>query len=134
MEPRLADAIGDYLRAHIKRHGHGRTAEAFGVSRHTLWQFLERGQAGRALPQAVLEHVGPDLDAVDAATQTLLARPAPAYEREPRPDYLPKRLRETLLDLCATPLATVSELASFTREPASRRSTCERSFASTAGS
>ena len=119
MEPRLADAIGDYLRAHIERHGRKGTAEAFGVSRHTLWRFLERGQAGRALPRAVLERVGPDLDAVDAATQALLTRPAPAYERAPRRDYLPKRLRETLLDLCATPLATVSELASFTREPAS---------------
>ena len=119
MEPRLADAIGDYLRAHIERHGRTGTAEAFGVSRHTLWRFLERDRAGRALPRAVLERVGPDLDNVDAATQALLARPAPAYERAPRPDYLPKRLRETLLDLCATPLATVSELASVTREPAS---------------
>ena len=50
MEPRLADAIGDYLHAHIERHGRTRTAAAFGVSRHTLWRFLERSQAGRALP------------------------------------------------------------------------------------
>ncbi|MYI65475.1 MAG: hypothetical protein F4107_05960 [Gemmatimonadetes bacterium] len=119
MEPRLADAIGDYLRAHIERHGRKATAAAFGVSRHTLWRFLERGQAGRALPQAVLERVGPDLDAVDAATQALLARPAPAHEAAPPPHRLPERLGETLLDLCATPLTTVSELATFTREPVS---------------
>ena len=121
MEPRLADAIGDYLRAHIERHGRGGTAGAFGVSRHTLWRFLERGQAGRALPQAVLDRVGPDLDAVDAATQALLARPAPipAPTREALPARLTVRLEETLRDLCATPLTTVSELASFTREPVS---------------
>ncbi len=58
MEPRLADAIGDYLRAHIERHGRKHTAEAFGVSRHTLWRFLERGQAGRALTLAVLAPTG----------------------------------------------------------------------------
>ena len=119
MEPRLADAIGDYLRAHIERHGRKATAAAFGVSRHTLWRFLERGQAGRALPRAVLDRIGPDLDAVDTATQALLARPAPAQEAAPPPDHLPARLKETLSDLCATPLATVSELASFTREPVS---------------
>lgn len=119
MEPRLVDAIGDYLRAHIECHGRKRTAEAFGVSRHTLWRFLERGQAGRALPRAVLDRVGPNLDAIDAATQALLARPAPAHEVAPPPDHLSARLEETLLDLCATPLATVSELASFTREPVS---------------
>ena len=119
MEPRLVDAIDDYLHAHVERHGRGRTAAAFGVSRHTLWRFLERGQPGRALPQAVLERVGPDLDAVDAATQALLARPAFAPRWEARPAGLPVRLQETLLDLCATPLTTVSELASFTREPVS---------------
>ncbi|MYJ74441.1 MAG: hypothetical protein F4089_04760 [Gammaproteobacteria bacterium] len=121
MEPRLADAVGDYLRAHIERHGRKATAEVFGVSRHTLWRFLERGQAGRALPRAVLDRVGPDLDAVDAATQALLARPAPvsAPMQEQGPSRLTARLEETLLDLCATPLATVSELASFTREPVS---------------
>ena len=119
MEPRLADAIGDYLRAHTERHGRKATAAAFGVSRHTLWRFLERGQAGRALPRAVLDRVGPDLDAVDAATQALLARPIPAPKREACPARLPVRLGETLRDLCATPLATVSELASFTREPVS---------------
>ena len=121
VEPRLANAIGDYLHAHIERHGRTRTAAAFGVSRHTLWRFLERGQAGRALPQAVLDRVGESQDAVDAATQALLASPAPAPAREeiPTPDYLPSRLEEALLDLCATPLTTVSELASFTREPAS---------------
>ena len=121
MEPRLADAIGDYLRAHIERHGRKATAGAFGVSRHTLWRFLERGQAGRALPQAVLDRVGPDLDAVDAATQALLARPAslPSPIREALPPRLTGRLEETLRDLCATPLATVAELASFMREPVS---------------
>ncbi|MCY4393076.1 MAG: hypothetical protein OXE43_13670 [Chloroflexi bacterium] len=54
MEPELIDAIGNYLLAHVERHGHARTAEAFGVSRHTLWRFLERGQPGRALPRAVM--------------------------------------------------------------------------------
>ncbi len=117
MEPRLADAIGDYLHAHIERHGRKRTAEVFGVSRHTLWRFLERSQPGRALPQAVLDRVGHSQDAVDGATQALLARPLPAREETPPPDYLPSHLEEALLDLCATPLTTVSELATFTRQP-----------------
>ena len=44
MEPRLFDAISDYLRAHVRRQGHEHTDATFGVSRHTLWRFLERGQ------------------------------------------------------------------------------------------
>ncbi len=40
--------IRSYLRAYAWKHGRGRTAKAFGVSRHTLWRFLDRGQTGRA--------------------------------------------------------------------------------------
>ncbi len=58
MEPELVEAIGDYLLAHVARDGHARTADAFSVSRHTLWLFLERGQPGRALPRAVMRKAG----------------------------------------------------------------------------
>ncbi len=43
---------------YAERHGHARTAEVFGVSRHTLWRFLERGQLGRTLPRAVMSKAG----------------------------------------------------------------------------
>ena len=71
MERELIDAIGDYLKGHIERHGHGRTAAAFGVSRHTLWRFLERGQPGRALPRAVMAEAGHTAEAIAAATRAL---------------------------------------------------------------
>ena len=54
----LLGEIKAYLHAHARKHGHVRTAEAFGVSRHTLWRFLERGQPGRALPRAVMAQAG----------------------------------------------------------------------------
>ena len=39
--PRI-DRFRIYLNEHACRHGHGRTAERFSVSRQTLWRFLER--------------------------------------------------------------------------------------------
>ena len=62
------------------RNGRARIAENFGVSRHTLWRFLERGHVGRSLPRAVLNAVGVDIDkpspniveALDAATAPLV--------------------------------------------------------------
>lgn len=44
VEPELIEATGGYLHAHMDRHGHAQTAEAFGVSRHTLRRFLECAQ------------------------------------------------------------------------------------------
>ena len=42
----LIDPIRVDVRAYVWRHGRNRTAEDFGVSRHTLWRFLERGHMG----------------------------------------------------------------------------------------
>ena len=118
-DPTLIDAIGDYLLAHIERRGHARTAEAFGVSRHTLWRFLERGQPGRALPRAVMARAGDTPRKLAAATRTLRgeARPAP-FER-PRPPRLTEALQETLLLVCETPFASVEDLSRMKRLPAS---------------
>ncbi len=118
MEPRLADAIGDYLQAHIERHGRTRTAEAFGVSRHTLWRFLERGQPGRALPRAVMREAGDTTKAIKEAMRTLTGEARAAPWELPDP-FLPRRLRETLWALCEAPFASVDELARFNRVPAS---------------
>ena len=95
-----------------------KTAGDLGVSRHTLWRFLERGHVGRAVPSAVLNAVGGNTAALEAATLEIIIdleglRPDLAL----RP--LPKGLEETLLLLCATPLATVDELTRFGRVPAS---------------
>ncbi len=49
-----------------------KAAEDLGVSRHTLWRFLERGQLGRAVPSAVLDKVGKNKAAIEAATFELI--------------------------------------------------------------
>ena len=48
--PDLNEAICRYLRAYALWHGRPQAAQRFGVSRHTLWRFLERGHMGRSLP------------------------------------------------------------------------------------
>ena len=116
--PGLIRAVRDYVRAHERRHGRRKTAEDLGVSRHTLWRFLERGHVGSAVPSAVLNAVGGNVTALKAATLEIIIdleglRPDPAL----RP--LHEGLEEALLLLCATPLATVDELSSIGRIPAS---------------
>ena len=67
--PNLNGAIRDYLRAHQRWHGQRHTAETLGVSRHTIWRYLERGHAGRAVPAAVLNHFdGESVQDIEAAT------------------------------------------------------------------
>ena len=115
--PDLDGAIRRYVRVHQRGHGRRQTAETLGVSRHTLWRYLERGHTGRALPAVVLNSVGRSRTAIEAATLELIIdleglRPDPAL----RP--LRRGLEDALL-LCAAPLATVDELARFGRVPAS---------------
>ena len=114
----LTRAVRDYVRAYERRHGRRKTAEDLGVSRHTLWRFLGRGHAGRAVPSAVLNAVGGNIAALKAATLEIIIdleglRPDPAL----RP--LREGLEEALLLLCSTPLVTVEELSRFGRVPAS---------------
>ena len=114
----LDDAIREYVRVHQRKHGQKRTAESLGVSRHTLWRYLERGHNGRSIPDAVLDTIGNSVREIDAATLELIIdleglRPDPAL-RPLRPS-----LEDVLLLLCAAPLTTVGELARFGRVPAS---------------
>ena len=116
--PDLERAVRDYVRAYVWRHGRRRAAEDLGVSRHTLWRFLERGHVGRAVPSAVLNSVGKSVRAIEAATLEIIIeleglRPDPAL----RP--LRQGLEEALLLLCATPPAAVDDLSRFGRVPAS---------------
>ncbi len=116
--PGLEMAVRDYVRAYAWLHGRRKTAEDLGVSRHTLWRFLERGHAGRAVPSAVLSSVGGSVRAIEAATYEVIIdleglRPDPALRS------LRQGLEEALLLLCATPLATVDELSRFGRLPTS---------------
>ena len=116
--PDLMRAIRDYVRAYMWRHGRRKTAEDLGVSRHTLWRFLEQGHVGRTVPSAVLNSVGGSVRAIEAATLEIVIdleglRPDPAL----RP--LREGLEEALLLLCATPLTTVDELSRLGRVPAS---------------
>ena len=117
-DPELIGAIWDYLNACTLKHGHQRTAERFGVSRQTLWRFLDRDQDGRKLPRAVLSSVGDSVDALVAATDTLIGEPS-AQGRPASPDSLRGGLRDALLGLCEAPLTTAGELAQLTRVPAS---------------
>ena len=119
VEPELFYAISDYLLAHIERHGHARTAEAFGVSRHTLWRFLERGQPGRALPRAVMARAGDTPRRLAAATRTLRGDTRPAPLERLRAPRLTEGLHETLLLVCETPFASVEDLSRIKRLPTS---------------
>ena len=112
----LNDAIRSYVRTYVLWHGRQQAAEAFGVSRHTLWRFLERGHVGRAVPCAVIDAVGGSAQAIEAATRELAVR-RPVRRRDPAPRPLPQTLEDTLLLVCAAPLATAGELARFSRVP-----------------
>ena len=116
--PDFRRAVRGYVRAYASLHGRRKAAEDLGVSRHTLWRFLERGQLGRAVPSAVLSAVGESVREIEAATFEIIIdleglRPDPALR------HLRQGLEEALQLLCATPLATVEELSRFGRVPAS---------------
>ena len=116
--PRLTRAIRNYVRAYASLHGRRKAAEDLGVSRHTLWRFLERGEMGRAVPSAVVNKVGNSVRAIEAATYEIIIdleglRPDPALRS------LRQGLEEALLLLCAAPFTTVDELSRLGRVPAS---------------
>ena len=124
LDPDLEDAIREYLRTYVLWRGIRQATETFGVSRHTLWRFLERGHTGRALPRAVMGIVGDSVEVLEAATwaipavdRVLASRPAAKPVLAPYP--MSQALEDTLLLLCAAPLATVDELSRFGRIPAS---------------
>ncbi len=116
--PELRRAVRGYVRAYVLLHGRRKTAEDLGVSRHTLWRFLERGHMGHAVPAAVLNSVGESARAIGEATVELMIdleglRPDPALRS------LRQGLEKALLLVCATPLATVEDLSRFGRVPTS---------------
>ena len=129
--PALSEAIRSYVRTYALWHG-SKAAERFGVSRHTLWRFLERGHLGRSLPRAVTGAVGDAPQSVEAATEELVDAAlrerkllkkidAQLEQRGPAGHRLPASQEDALLLLCAAPLATVKELSRFGRVP---ESTC----------
>ena len=65
LAPDLDDAIREYLRTYVLWRGIRQATETFGVSRHTLWRFLERGHTGRALPRAVMGAVGDSVEVLE---------------------------------------------------------------------
>ena len=113
----LEGAIGDYVRTYVLWHGRRKTIEEFGVSRHTLWRFLERGCLGKSLPRAVIKTIGDDPDAIEAATWAMTAV-RQVRRRAANPKPLAETLEGTLRLVCAAPLATVEELSAFGRIPA----------------
>ena len=107
-----------YVYAYVRRHGRAKATADLGVSRQTLWRFLERGHIGRSLPRAVLNTVDGNPDALYPATWQLYA----SSEQQMRADAvrpLPRGLRHALLLLAATPLATAWELSHIGRIPLS---------------
>ena len=131
--PDLNDAIRNYVRAYALWHGRPQAAQRFGVSRHTLWRFLERGHRGRSLPRAVTGTVGNDPQSVNAATDELVAAAqrerkllrkiddalAQLEQRGHSKHRLSDSQEDALLLLCAAPLATARELACFGGVPES---------------
>ena len=127
-EAELERAIRSYVRTYAVLHGRPKAAEAFGVSRHTLWRFLARGRKGRAIPGAVLERVGGSARALDDAKERLILQArarrrlkgdGPVAESAALPRPLSQGLEDALLLVYAAPLATVDELSRFGRVPAS---------------
>ncbi len=124
LDPDLEDAIREYLRTYVMWRGIQQATATFGVSRHTLWRYLRRSHTSRALPRAVMGIVGDSVEVLEAATwaipavdRVLAGRPAAKPVLAPYP--MSQALEDTLLLLCATPLATVDELSRFGRIPAS---------------
>ena len=124
LDPDLEDAIREYLRTYVMWRGIQQATATFGVSRHTLWRYLRRSHTSRALPSAVMGIVGDSVEVLEAATwaipavdRVLAGRPPAKPFRSPYP--LSRALEDTLLLLCATPMATVDELSRFGRIPAS---------------
>ena len=120
----LECAIRHYVQTYADWRGSHKALEWFGVSRQTLWRFLERGHLGRALPKAVLDSVGDRVEVIDAASWAVVASERitanlnrAARNRRPAGPALRRGQEDALLQLCAAPLTTVSELARFNREP-----------------
>ncbi len=120
--PDLERAVRDYVRTYAVLHGRPKAAETLGVSRHTLWRFLNRGHTGRAIPRTVLGRVGGSARALDDARERLILQARARRRPEgagPVAQPLRQGLGDTLRLLCATPLAAVDELSRFGRVPAS---------------
>ena len=86
--PYLERAIRDYVRTYAWLHGRRKTAEGLGVSRHTLWRFLERDHMGSAVPSAVLSSVGVTMAALEAATLEIIIDLAGCGKRARRTDVV----------------------------------------------
>ena len=69
----LDGAIRDHVRTYALWHGWRRAARHFGVSRHRMWHFLERGHLGRSLPGAVIRTVRDYPGAIAAAAWAVTA-------------------------------------------------------------
>ena len=123
----LEEAVRDYVRTYAVLHGRPKAAETLGVSRHTLWRFLQRGHTGRAISRAVMKRVGQSEQALEDAEERLILQAqarrrlkdggGTVAARRTRP--LPEALEDSLRLLCAAPLATVDELSRCGRVPAS---------------
>ena len=116
--PDLRGAVQGYVFAYAWLHGRRKAAEHLGVSRHTLWRFLERGHLGHAVPSAVLRSVGESVREIEAATLEIIID-LDGLQLGPILGPLPQGLKEALLPLCSAPLATVDELCRFDRVPVS---------------
>ena len=118
MDPELVSIIRDFVWHYVRRRGRQRTAEAFGVSRQTLWRYLEYGLEGSSLPSVVMRSVGGSIKGLEGAWRELIGD-LPPPEVDPSVLPLPDGLEDTLFQVCAAPLATVEELSHFERVPAS---------------
>ena len=118
MHPDLVRYIRDFVLYHVRWRGRQRTAEAFGVSRQTLWRYLEYGHDGSTVPSAVMRSVGGSIKGLEESWLGLRGeRPLPELDVSELP--LSDGLEDTLLLVCATPLASAEELSHIGRIPVS---------------
>ena len=70
--PDLERTIWKNIRTFEWRYDRRKAADDLYVSRHTLWRFLKRGHVGRDVPSAVLNTVGGNIAALEAAALEII--------------------------------------------------------------
>ena len=117
IDSELEAVVRDFVRYHVRRRGHQRNAAVFGVSRQTLWRYLEHGHVGSTVPQAAMDAFGGTTAGLVEAWRGLIAE-SPLREIDASELPLSNGLEDSLLLVCATPLATVEEYFFLRQSPA----------------
>ena len=101
-------------------HGHERTAERFGVSRQTLWRFLDRDRDGCRLPRAVPGSGGERVETQAAARHALVAKSLSCGGEGSMTDHH-RQMADSLQRLATFEELLRQAVAAFQRDPVRTR-------------